>query len=82
MATAESTRWVSLQDIKPGQKVRVQKLAGQPALCHRLREMGFCEYAEVQILNKSGAMLCQVCNSKICLSRQLAEWILVEPALT
>ena len=72
---------ISLQQVEPGQRVRVQRLAGQPAICHRLREMGFCEYAEVKILTKGGAMLCQVCNSKVCLSRTLAESIYVEAAV-
>ena len=81
MENKETESWISLHDVNPGQRVRVQKLSGQPALCHRLREMGFCEYAEVKILNKGGAMLCQVCNSKVCLSRQLAESILVDAAV-
>ena len=79
-AGANSARWVSLQDVEPGQKARVQRLPSQPALCRRLREMGFCEYAEVKILSKSGAMLCLVCHSKVCLSRRLAESVFVEPA--
>ncbi|MDA7866632.1 ferrous iron transport protein A [Verrucomicrobia bacterium] len=81
MEKTEAESWISLHDVKPGQRVRVQKLSGQPALCHRLREMGFCEAAEVKILNNGGAMLCQVCNSKVCLSRQLAESILVDTAV-
>jgi Fe2+ transport system protein FeoA len=81
MENTEAESWISLHDVEPGQRVRVQKLSGQPALCHRLREMGFCEAAEVKILTKGGAMLCQVCNSKVCLSRQLAESILVDTAV-
>jgi Fe2+ transport system protein FeoA len=42
--------------------------------------MGFCELSEVKILNNSGAMLCQVCGTKVCLSRQVADSILVEPS--
>ena len=81
MEQPKEESWISLQEVEPGQRVRVQRLAGQPALCHRLREMGFCEYAEVKILNKGGAMLCQVCTSKVCLSRKLAESIYVEAAV-
>ncbi len=76
----DAENWIPLQAVKPGQRVRVQQLDGQPDLCHRLREMGFCEFAEVKILNSGGAMLCQVCNSKVCLSHQLAQAILVKPA--
>lgn len=42
--------------------------------------MGFCELSEVQILNNNGAMLCQVCGAKVCLSRQVADSILVSPS--
>jgi len=82
-ATEESARpntWLPLPQIRRGQKVRVQKLEGQESVCNRLREMGFCESTEVKILNNSGAMLCQVCGTKVCLSRQVADAILVEPA--
>lgn len=81
MDNSETMNWITLRQVKPGQRVRVQKLSGHEATCHRLREMGFCEFAEVKILNSGGAMLCQVCNSKVCLSRQLAESILVDPAV-
>lgn len=78
MKSAEFQNLISLHDVEPRERVRVQRLSGQPALCRRLREMGFCEQAEVEILNKGGAMLCQVCNSKVCLSRKLAELIMVK----
>lgn len=81
MENQNTENLISLHEVKPGQRVRVHRLSGQPGLCHRLREMGFCEYAEVKILNKGGAMLCQVCNSKVCLSRQLAETIWVDTAV-
>lgn len=74
-----SESWLPLPQISKGQKVRVQKLEGHESVCNRLREMGFCEESEVRILNNSGAMLCQVCGSKVCLSRKIADSILVEP---
>ena len=70
---------VSLRDIEPGRKVRVQGLSGHPALCRRLREMGFCELSEVSVLENRGTLLCLVCESKVCLSRSLAADIQVEP---
>ncbi|XOV73894.1 MAG: ferrous iron transport protein A [Verrucomicrobiota bacterium] len=82
-AAADSVRsesWLPLPKIGRGQKVRVQKLEGHESVCNRLREMGFCELSEVKILNNSGAMLCQVCGTKVCLSRQVADSILVEPS--
>jgi Fe2+ transport system protein FeoA len=68
---------LNLGEARLGERVRVQRLAGQPAVCHRLRELGFCEEAEVRVIQKSGAMLCLVCGAKVCLSRQLAENIFV-----
>ena len=82
-SVADSTRsesWLPLPQMSKGQRVRVQKLEGHESVCNRLREMGFCEESEVRILNNSGAMLCQVCGSKVCLSRQVADSILVEPS--
>ena len=74
-----SESWLPLPQIGKGQKVRVQKLEGHESVCNRLREMGFCEDSEVRILNNSSAMLCLVCGSKVCLSRRIADSILVEP---
>lgn len=65
---------------RTGERVRVSRLLGQPALCHRLREMGFCEMAEVRVVQNNGSLICQVCGSKVGLSRALAEAIFVEPA--
>ncbi len=70
----------SLRQTRKGERVRVERIEGQPAVCHRLREMGFCETAEVQVLNNSGALLCQVCGARVCLSAKLAESIFVAPA--
>jgi Fe2+ transport system protein FeoA len=71
----------SLADAPRGQKVRVSRLEGQPSMCNRLREMGFCEEAEVCVLNAGGTLVCQVCGSKVGLSRCLAESIHVEPSV-
>jgi len=43
--------------------------------------MGFCEQAEVRVLNNSGTVVCSVCGSRVGLSRQLAGAILVSPAM-
>lgn len=78
MKAVEFQNLISLHEARPREKLRVKRLSGHPALCRRLREMGFCERAEVEIINKSGAMLCEVCNSKVCLSRELAASIMVD----
>jgi Fe2+ transport system protein FeoA len=46
----------------------------------RLRELGFNESAEVRVVCAGSAVIAQVHGSKICLSRRMAEAILVVPA--
>jgi hypothetical protein len=41
--------------------------------------MGFCEKTPVQIISKTGAILCHVCGVKIGLSAELARHIYVSP---
>ena len=79
MSLTDSANWIKLHDVEPGRRAKVQRLSGHPATCHRLRELGFCEFAEIKILHNSGALLCKVCDSRICLSQQLAANVLVEP---
>lgn len=69
---------LSLGNAPKGRPLKVFRLDGQPALCNRLREMGFCEDAEVRVISNTGVYICQVCGSKVGLSRQLAESIQVE----
>lgn len=69
---------VSLLDIPKGRKVRVYSLDAESVACQRLREMGFCEEAEVKVLTNNGSMVCQVCGSKVGLSKQVANAVRVE----
>ena len=55
------------------------RLDGEMVACQRLREMGFCEDAEVKVLANNGSVVCQVCGSKVGLSKQIADRVLVEP---
>ena len=41
--------------------------------------MGFCEEQEIRLVSRHVNVICQVCNARLGLSRQLAESILVEP---
>ena len=70
--------YIPLPNVQPGSRVRVHKLEAHPALCNRLRELGFCELSEIKILRNAGSLLCQVCGSRVCISKQLADSILVE----
>lgn len=71
-----------LGETRPGVTVRVLRLEGQEPVCARLREMGFCEQAEVRVLNNSSSVVCQVCGSRVGLSRGLAASIVVSAGAT
>lgn len=66
-----------LGETRAGSTVRVVRLEGEESLCRRLREMGFCEEAEVKVVSAGGQVVCQVCGSRVGLSRGLAGSILV-----
>jgi ferrous iron transport protein A len=80
MAEAGNLTAMPLRLARRGVTVRVADVRGEAGVCTRLREMGFCEQAEVRVIQNTGAMVCQVCGVRVCLSRELAENILVAAA--
>lgn len=70
--------FIDLCEARVGTRLRVRGLKGQPAVCQRLRELGFCELAEIYKLADHGALICQVCGTRIAVSRKLGREILVE----
>jgi ferrous iron transport protein A len=60
--------------------VRVLRLEAEESLCHRLREMGFCENAVIRCLQSGPSCICQIQHARVGLSGQLAARIVVEPA--
>lgn len=73
-----TTSQKSLANAPCGKRVRVCRLDGEPGMCNRLREMGFCEEAEVSVVRNNGPVICLVCGSKVGMSSQLAESIHVD----
>ena len=69
---------MNLCDVASDLPVRIKVLKGEPQLCHRLREMGFCEFAKIRKISENGGLICDVCGVRIALSRRLAKNILVE----
>jgi len=59
--------------------VRIRKLGATPERQERLREMGFCEDQVIWLLTSSANFICQVCNTRVAISAQLAQFNLVEP---
>jgi ferrous iron transport protein A len=79
LSKRDESRFVDLCQAQVGLKLRVRDLRSQPIVCQRLREMGFCELAEICKLSDAGALLCLVCGTKVALSRKLGKEIIVEP---
>ncbi|HHY84940.1 MAG TPA: ferrous iron transport protein A [Verrucomicrobia bacterium] len=67
-----------LSRVKAGTVVCIRQLASSPELQTRLRELGFCEDPQIKLLSHESNIICQVCNARLGISRQLAETILVE----
>lgn len=68
----------TLCDVSVNLPVRIKALNAEPAVCQRLREMGFCEFAEVRKVSEGSALICRVCGVKVALSKYLAKNIMVE----
>ena len=67
----------TLKDIKIGESATIQCLRGDASVCQRLREMGFGESNIVEKVAESGALICKICNTKVVISKKLAENIVV-----
>ncbi len=63
-----------------GKKMQLHALNTRPETCQRLREMGFCESAQIIKLSTGKNLICQVCGVRLALSRDLGECILLKPA--
>ena len=70
---------LSLLSAPVGMRLRLLALEAKPAQCQRLREMGFCESAEIIKLSQGAALVCQVCGTRLALSKDLAKDIFIEP---
>lgn len=68
-----------LSVVKAGVAVRIKQLCAAPELQNRLRELGFCEDQIIKLLTSQTNFICQVCNTRLAISEQLAKIILVEP---
>lgn len=67
--------------VRTGVAVRIRKLCAEPAMQERLREIGLCEDQVIRLVTNRTNFICQVCNSRLALSQQLAQLIWVEPVL-
>ena len=70
-----------LNRVRAGVAVRIKQLCASPEMQARLREIGFCEDQVVRLITSQSNFICQVCNSRLAISAQLAQLIMVEPVI-
>jgi Fe2+ transport system protein FeoA len=68
-----------LNRVRAGVAVRIKQLCATPELQGRLREIGLCEDQIIRLLTSQTNFICQVCNTRLAISEQLAKLIMVEP---
>lgn len=47
--------------------------------CDRLRDLGFCEQLKVRKLSGGRNLICSLCGTRMAISRELAEQVVVIP---
>jgi Fe2+ transport system protein FeoA len=68
---------MTLNQVAIGCDVRIRMLSGPG--CDRLRDLGFCEQIQVRKLAGGRNLLCSICGTRLAISRELAEQVLVAP---
>lgn len=68
-----------LSSVPPGTSVQVKRLSAPPETSKRLREMGFTEDQTIRLVSRQTSVICQVCNARLGISKELAEQIWVQP---
>jgi Fe2+ transport system protein FeoA len=68
-----------LSRVQAGVAVRIKELSTPPHLTQRLREIGFGEDQVIRLLVRQSNLICLVSNTRLGLSSQLAQMIIVEP---
>jgi Fe2+ transport system protein FeoA len=66
---------MTLNQAKVGCDVRIRVLSGPG--CDRLRDLGFCEQLQVRKLAGGRNLICSICGTRMAISRELAEQVLV-----
>lgn len=69
---------MTLNQAGVGCDLRVQFVSGPG--CERLRDLGFCEQSRIRKLAGGRNLLCSVCGTRLAISRELAEQVLVKAA--
>lgn len=68
---------MTLNQAKVGCDVKIRVLSGPG--CQRLRDLGFCEELQLRKLTSGRNMICSICGTRMAISQELAEQVLVSP---
>ena len=68
---------MTLNQAMVGCDMQIRLLSG-PA-CERLRDLGFCEKLQVRKIAGGRNLICSICGTRMAISRELAEQVLVSP---
>jgi ferrous iron transport protein A len=68
---------MTLSQVGVGCDVRIRMLSGPG--CDRLRDLGFCEQIQVRKLANGRNLLCSICGTRLAISRELADQVIVSP---
>lgn len=68
---------MTLNQAKVGCDMQIRVLSGPG--CDRLRDLGFCEQLQVRKLAGGRNLICSICGTRMAISRELAEQVLVSP---
>ncbi len=70
---------MTLNQVKVGCDVQIRVLSGPG--CDRLRDLGFCEELQLRKLTSGRNMICSICGTRMAISKELAEQVLVSPVV-
>ena len=68
---------VTLAEVQVGCDVEICEVEG--SACELLRELGFCEQLQLRKLVGGRNMICSLCGTRMAISMELAEQVMVMP---
>lgn len=69
---------MTLNQARVGCELEIRTLEGPS--CSRLRELGFCEQLRIRKISHGRNLICSLCGTRLAISQELAEQILVLPS--
>jgi ferrous iron transport protein A len=68
---------MTLNQAEVGCDMQIRVLSGPG--CDRLRDLGFCEQLQIRKIAGGRNLICSICGTRMAISRELAEQVLVCP---